>query len=134
MPPALAQPRQHRASPPPCSTWSSRSSSSHPLSPRPQHIASSNPLSPPVIDPKYLQSPLDTYLLAKAGAYLRRTAAQAKLAAVVASEKEPGLAVQSHDDWMTWVRSTVRTECVLFSLALRALIVVVVVVVAGLER
>ncbi|GAA5839675.1 hypothetical protein JCM9279_005137 [Rhodotorula babjevae] len=74
------------------------------------HIDSSNPLSPPAIDPKYLQSPLDTYLLAKAGAYLRRTAAQAKLAAVVASEKEPGLAVQSHDDWMTWVRSTVRTE------------------------
>lgn len=108
-----------------------------PLSPllsSPQHIASSNPLSPPVIDPKYLQSPLDTYLLAKAGAYLRRTAAQAKLAAVVASEKEPGLAVQSHDDWMTWVRSTVRTECDLLSLALRALIVVVVVVVAGLER
>ncbi|GAA5894803.1 hypothetical protein JCM8208_006076 [Rhodotorula glutinis] len=82
----------------------------HSLSRGSIHIASSNPLSPPAIDPKYLQSPLDTYLLAKAGAYLRRTAAQAKLAAVVASEKEPGLAVQSHDDWMTWVRSTVRTE------------------------
>ncbi|GAA5927255.1 hypothetical protein JCM3775_002496 [Rhodotorula graminis] len=79
----------------------------HSLSRGSIHIASSNPLSPPVIDPKYLQSPLDTYLLAKAGAYLRKTAAQAKLAAVVASEKEPGLAVQSDDDWMTWVRSTV---------------------------
>jgi len=81
--------------------------------PSPQHITSSNPLAPPAIDPKYLQSPLDTYLLAQAGRYLRRTAQQANLAKFVASEKEPGPAVQRLDDWQAWVRSVVRTECVL---------------------
>ncbi|GAA5997649.1 GMC family oxidoreductase [Rhodotorula paludigena] len=82
----------------------------HSLSRGSIHITSSDPLAPPAIDPNYLQSQLDTFLLAKAGQYLRRVAAQSPLADFIESEAEPGPAVQSEQQWEDWTRSVVRTE------------------------
>lgn len=78
----------------------------------PQHISSSDPLAKPTINPRYLQSPLDGFLLARAGQFLRQTAAKGPLAQYIDSEAEPGTGVQSDADWMDWVKSVVRTECV----------------------
>ncbi|BGP52030.1 hypothetical protein JCM10450v2_008001 [Rhodotorula kratochvilovae] len=77
----------------------------HSLSRGSIHSTSSDPLAAPAIDPNYLQSDLDTFLLAKAGQYLRRAAAQPALKQLIASEAEPGPAVQSQAQWEDWVRS-----------------------------
>ncbi|GAA6053901.1 hypothetical protein JCM3770_005324 [Rhodotorula araucariae] len=82
----------------------------HSLSRGSIHITSPSPFTPPAIDPNYLQSDLDTFLLVKAGQYLRHVAAQPALAQFIASEAEPGPAVQSEADWEEWVRSTVKSE------------------------
>ncbi|GAA6039795.1 hypothetical protein JCM8097_004225 [Rhodosporidiobolus ruineniae] len=74
------------------------------------HIASSDPLAPPTIDPNYLQSPLDLFLLKRAGQFLRKVAAQPALAQYIESEAEPGVGVQSEQEWEEWVKSVVRTE------------------------
>lgn len=80
-----------------------------------QHINSSTATAAPLIDPNYLQSPLDLFLLAKSAQFLRKVAAQPALAQYIESESEPGPEVVSDEDFEAWIRSVVRTESV-FSL------------------
>ncbi|GAA5912643.1 hypothetical protein JCM6882_004699 [Rhodosporidiobolus microsporus] len=82
----------------------------HSLSVGNVHITSSNPTLPPRINPNYLQSPLDLFLLKRAGQYLRRLAQQPALAQCIAQEAEPGPSVQTEQEWEKWVKSVVRTE------------------------
>ncbi|GAA5844117.1 hypothetical protein JCM11251_001824 [Rhodosporidiobolus azoricus] len=82
----------------------------HPLSRGSVHITSSDPLLAPAIDPNYLQSPLDLFLLKRAGQYLRRLVQQPALAQFIQQETEPGPAVQSEAEWEEWVRGVIRTE------------------------
>ncbi|GAA6006662.1 hypothetical protein JCM11491_003135 [Sporobolomyces phaffii] len=82
----------------------------HALSRGSVHIKSSEPLSAPLIDPSYLQSPLDLFLLAKSAQFLRKIAAQPALAQYIESEAEPGLDVQTDEQFEAWIRSVVRTE------------------------
>ncbi|GAA5859184.1 hypothetical protein JCM8547_008906 [Rhodosporidiobolus lusitaniae] len=82
----------------------------HALSRGSVHISSPSPLLPPLINPHYLSSPLDTFLLKRASQYLRRVAAQPGLARFIEEEVEPGRAVEEEGEWEEWVRGTVRTE------------------------
>ncbi|ORY73614.1 hypothetical protein BCR35DRAFT_333623 [Leucosporidium creatinivorum] len=82
----------------------------HSLSRGTIHISSTNPFNPPNINPKYLQSPADQFLLAKAGQWNRQLAALAPLAQYIDTEVVPGPLVQSQADWEAWVKATVSTE------------------------
>ncbi|GAA5886372.1 hypothetical protein JCM5296_001885 [Sporobolomyces johnsonii] len=82
----------------------------HELSRGTIHINSASPFAAPSINPNYLQSPLDTFLLAKSGMFLREVAAQPALAQYIESEAEPGPSVQTLAEWESWVQSVVRTE------------------------
>ncbi|GAA5846204.1 hypothetical protein JCM5353_007042 [Sporobolomyces roseus] len=82
----------------------------HALSRGSVHINSANSTSAPSINPNYLQSPLDLFLLAKSAQFLRKVAAQPALAQYIESESEPGAEVQSDEDFEAWIRSVVRTE------------------------
>ncbi|GAA5938155.1 GMC family oxidoreductase [Sporobolomyces koalae] len=82
----------------------------HSLSRGSVHINSANALSAPLIDPAYLQSPLDLFLLAKSAQFLRKVAAQPALSKYIAAEAEPGLDVQTDAQFEEWIRSVVRTE------------------------
>ncbi|GAA5996465.1 hypothetical protein JCM5350_007730 [Sporobolomyces pararoseus] len=82
----------------------------HALSRGSVHIKSAEPLAAPLIDSAYLQSPLDLFLLSKSAQFLRKVAAQPALAQYVESESEPGLEVQTDEQFEAWIRSVVRTE------------------------
>ncbi|GAA5883723.1 hypothetical protein JCM16303_004791 [Sporobolomyces ruberrimus] len=82
----------------------------HALSRGSVHIKSAEPLSAPLIDPAYLQSPLDLFLLAKSAQFIRKVASQPALAQYIESEAEPGLDVQTDAQFEAWIRSVVRTE------------------------
>ncbi|BGP20431.1 hypothetical protein JCM10213_001561 [Rhodosporidiobolus nylandii] len=82
----------------------------HELSRGSIHVTSSDPLAAPAIDAGYLGSPLDLFLLKRAGQYIRKVAQQSVLAQYIDTEVEPGTAVQSESDWDNWVHGVVRTE------------------------
>ncbi|GAA6059676.1 hypothetical protein JCM10212_000063 [Sporobolomyces blumeae] len=82
----------------------------HALSRGSVHIASANVTAAPLIDPSYLQSPLDLFLLAKSAQFLRKIAAQPQLAKYIKRETEPGPSVKTDAEFEEWIRSVVRTE------------------------
>ncbi|GAA5830556.1 hypothetical protein JCM3766R1_002761 [Sporobolomyces carnicolor] len=82
----------------------------HALSRGSVHIKSAQPLAAPLIDPAYLQSPLDLFLLAKSAQFLRKVASQPALAQYIDAESEPGPAVNTDAEFEAWIRSVVRTE------------------------
>ncbi|KAK8172294.1 hypothetical protein BKA80DRAFT_293568 [Phyllosticta citrichinensis] len=58
----------------------------------------------PRIDPRYLEHPYDAVALREAAKYLRRVAATPPLSGFVAAEYEPGLEVQTDEQWDAYVR------------------------------
>ncbi|KAK7530360.1 alcohol oxidase [Phyllosticta citribraziliensis] len=63
----------------------------------------------PRIDPRYLEHPYDAAALREAAKYLRRVAATPPLNTFVEAEYEPGLEVQTDEQWDEYVRQAVST-------------------------
>jgi choline dehydrogenase-like flavoprotein len=77
----------------------------HPFSRGSIHISSANISIPPTLNPNYLSSPVDFTALVSVAKYIRQVASTPPLADVWTSEYEPGTAVQSDEDWESYVRT-----------------------------
>ena len=82
----------------------------HPYSHGRIYIKSDDPLENPVIDPNYLHNPTDVEMLREGLKLARRLGQTAPLSDVLLSEKEPGSAVKSDDQWEDWLRENAATE------------------------
>jgi choline dehydrogenase len=72
-------------------------------------LASADPLAPPLIDPRYLSSEIDTRTLRAAVRITRRIAEQGALAPFRGAEMRPGGNVSSDAEIDGWVRNTAET-------------------------
>lgn len=82
----------------------------HPFSQGRIYIASDDPFTPPVIDPQYLSHNADTVLLREGLKLARKIGNTAPLSSALGDEVTPGSAVQSDDDWDTWLAGQIGTE------------------------
>ncbi|KAF7972029.1 hypothetical protein HWV62_19247 [Athelia sp. TMB] len=81
----------------------------HPFSRGSVHIASSDPLSNPVIDPAFLDNPIDLALFVDALKWVRKLIRTAKLAPIVRDEITPAPGLQTDAELEDFVRNTVGT-------------------------
>ncbi|RMD44066.1 hypothetical protein DV735_g1045, partial [Chaetothyriales sp. CBS 134920] len=82
----------------------------HPLSHGSIYINSSNPMDYPVIDPGYLKHPVDVQILRTALQLIRQIGNTDPLKSSLNNETWPGTAVQTDDEWETWLRPNIFTE------------------------
>jgi choline dehydrogenase len=68
------------------------------------HVTSADPAAPPAIRPNYLSDPIDQQTIVAGVRFARTLAAQPALAPYMVGEIEPGVAKQSDDDLLAWVR------------------------------
>jgi choline dehydrogenase len=73
-------------------------------------LRSSNPEDDALIDPNWLSDPSDQSRLLEAMKYLRRVAATAPLAIVIAEESQPGKAIQSDEQLLSYMRRTTESN------------------------
>lgn len=81
----------------------------HPFSRGSVHIASSDPLSNPLIDPCFLDNPIDLALFVNILKWARKVVRTEKLALIVRDEITPGPALQTDVELEEYVRNTVGT-------------------------
>lgn len=81
----------------------------HPFSCGSVHIESSEPLSNPLIDPSFLDNPIDLGLFVSALKWVRKLVQTEQLAPIVRAEVTPGPGVQSDAELEEFVRNTVGT-------------------------
>ncbi|KAH9853236.1 GMC oxidoreductase [Lenzites betulinus] len=82
----------------------------HPFSQGQIYITSNDPFAPPVIDPQYLSHQADTILLREGLKLARKIGTTAPLSSAIGAEVTPGSAVQSDDDWDSWLANMIGTE------------------------
>lgn len=80
------------------------SSVMHPLSRGSVHIDGKNPLGKPVIDPRYLEHGYDLQALIEGAKFARRVAETEPMRSIWAEEVEPGVGVQSEEEWEAFAR------------------------------
>ncbi|GAA5855847.1 hypothetical protein JCM8547_000383 [Rhodosporidiobolus lusitaniae] len=82
----------------------------HPLSRGSVKINSTSTFDKAVVDPGYLSHPADMPILRQAFKYARNISQTAPFSDYVLSELSPGTAVQTDEEWETWIRGVVSTE------------------------
>ncbi|KAK4062855.1 CAZyme family AA3 [Trichoderma harzianum] len=78
----------------------------HPLSRGNIHITSADVDTKPLIDPQYLSNEYDVQAAIEAIKYCRKIANSSPLSSAWVSEFEPGMAVQTDEDWRQYVLNT----------------------------
>ncbi|RFU80888.1 gmc oxidoreductase [Trichoderma arundinaceum] len=78
----------------------------HPLSRGTIHITSADIDDNPQIDPQYLSNEYDVQAAIEAAKYCRKIANSAPLSSAWVTEFEPGMAVQTDEDWRNYVLNT----------------------------
>ncbi|BGO89994.1 hypothetical protein NBRC10512_001979 [Rhodotorula toruloides] len=82
----------------------------HPLSRGTVKINSTSVFDKPLIDAGYLTHPADIQILRQAFKFARNVSQTAPLSDYVLNELSPGSAVQTDEEWDTWIRGVVSTE------------------------
>ncbi|EHK16326.1 uncharacterized protein TRIVIDRAFT_196120 [Trichoderma virens Gv29-8] len=78
----------------------------HPLSRGTIHVTSPDIDTKPQIDPRYLSNEYDVQAAIEAARYCRKIANSAPLSSAWVNEYEPGMAVQTDEDWRQYVLNT----------------------------
>ncbi|BGP30484.1 hypothetical protein JCM10296v2_002239 [Rhodotorula toruloides] len=82
----------------------------HPLSRGTVKINSTSVFDKPLIDAGYLTHPADIQILRQAFKFARNVSQTAPFSDYVLNELSPGSAVQTDEEWETWIRGVVSTE------------------------
>ncbi|KFY32497.1 hypothetical protein V493_00140 [Pseudogymnoascus sp. VKM F-4281 (FW-2241)] len=81
----------------------------HPFSRGSVHVKSADFNTPPVIDTKYLDNPYDLHAMIAAAKYMRTIASAAPMSSVWDTEYEPGLEVETDEEWEAYTRDNILT-------------------------